>query len=161
MKTLVLVAASLLLSCHSSTGGGVPNLRHVFVIMMENTSLATLAQSQRAPYLKSLSATAATSANYHGVTHPSLPNYLALTSGGTQGVTCDCNPSGTACTSCGDCNCSQAAAHLGDQLEAAGLTWRAYGEDMGAACNTTSSGGYATRHVPFLYFSKVQGDAKR
>ncbi len=46
---------------------------------------------------------------------------------------------------------------MADQLEAANLTWMAFGEDMGTACNTTDSGNYAQRHVPFLYYSGIQG----
>ena len=146
---------------------GIPLFKHVFVILMENTSWSTLDQSMNTPYLHDLKNKWAYATDYHGVAHPSLPNYLALASGDPQGVGCDCNPTGSACNflNCNallhSCGCPSGGASIADDLEAAGLTWRAYGEDMGAACNTTSSGGYATRHVPFLYFSKVQGDAKR
>ena len=63
---------------------------------MENTSQATLKAATNTPYLASLYATAAWGADYHGVAHPSLPNYVALTSGGTQGIGCDCQPMGSA-----------------------------------------------------------------
>jgi hypothetical protein len=157
-------------TCGSANGiavcraaSGVPLFKHVFVIVMENTSQKTLRDSSGTPYLHSLMASAASAADYHGVTHPSLPNYLALTSGGTQNVTCDCNPSGTACASdCSQsCACSRTALHLGTQLETAGKDWRAYGEDMGAPCNLSTSGKYAARHVPFLYYDDVQSAAAR
>jgi acid phosphatase len=146
---------------------GIPRLTNVFVILMENTSLSTLQASSGTPFLTGLQSTAATSSNYHGVAHPSLPNYVALTSGGTQGISCDCNPTGSSCTSLtcnsllGACGCAPAAMNLGDVLEAASKTWRAYGEDMGSPCNLSSSGNYATRHVPFLYYDDVQSNSTR
>lgn len=154
-------------TCGSANGiavcrapSGVPLFSHVFVIVMENTSQATLKAATNTPFLTGLYGSAASAADYHGVAHPSLPNYLALTSGGAQGVTCDCQPSGTACTSCNalfhSCGCDNTANHLGDQLETAGKTWRAYAEDMGTACNLTDAGNYATKHVPFLYYDDVQ-----
>jgi hypothetical protein len=147
---------------------GIPRFTGVTVIVMENTSLSTLMGATNTPYLSMLAASAASASDYHGVTHPSMPNYLALVSGmDASHIGCDCDPTGSACSSltCNrllhSCGCPQSAMHLGDQLEAAGLSWRDYGEDMGAACNTATSGSYAARHVPFLYFPNVQTDAAR
>jgi hypothetical protein len=53
------------------------------------------------------------------------------------------------------------AMHLGDQVEAAGKTWKNYGEGMGSACNLSSAGAYATRHLPFLYYDNVQSNSSR
>jgi hypothetical protein len=158
-------------TCGSANGAqvcrspaGIPLFNHVFVILMENTSLSSLQSDSptNTPFLHGLLTTAAISNNYHGVAHPSLPNYLALTSGMSD-VMCDCDPTGTACTSsCGTfshaCGCPQSSSHLGQQLETAGKTWRAYGEDMGTACNTTTSGNYAARHVPFVYYADLQAN---
>ncbi|MCA9679905.1 MAG: hypothetical protein H6708_28195 [Kofleriaceae bacterium] len=151
--------------CRTATG--IPRFEHVFVILMENTSWDTLAQTDNTPFLHGLFASGAVSSDYHGVEHPSLPNYVALVGGGTGGIACDCNPTGDACTalSCNtvvhNCGCPQDGEHLGDQLDAAGVSWRAYAEDMGTPCNLTSSGDYAVRHVPFLYFQSLQDDATR
>ena len=153
--------------CVTSTG--IPRLKHVFVIMMENTSLSTLqGQSSTAiPFLTGLFNNGTYSSNYHGAAHPSLPNYLALVSGSTDGVECDCKPTGSACSSItcntilSSCGCPQTAVHIGDQIEIANLTWRAYGESMGSACNTSTSGSYAARHVPFVYFTSLTGDTAR
>jgi hypothetical protein len=111
----------------------------------------------------------AIAADYHGASHPSLPNYIAMTSGDTQGIACDCNPAGTtACTSsCNlfshDCACNRPVKNLADQIEDAKLGWKAYGEGMGAACNLTDdpNTNYAVRHVPFLYYDSVQKNADR
>jgi hypothetical protein len=151
---------------------GIPLFSHVFVILMENTSLSTLQMAMSgggAPQLAAMTAKYATGSDYHGVAHPSLPNYIALTSGDTQGIACDCKAQ-TGQGSCnlltcnlllGLCSCDQPAMHIGDQLEAAGLTWMAFGEGMGTACNLTDSGSYAVRHVPFLYYDNIQTDAAR
>lgn len=149
--------------------GAIPRFSSVFVIVMENVSQKTLAASTETPYLHQLLATRAYGADYHGVAHPSLPNYLTMTSGAKAGlVACDCAPlAGAACddatctVTASTCGCPQAGSHLGDQIEAAGLTWKSYAEDMGAPCRLTGSGTYTPRHVPFLYYADVQGDAAR
>jgi hypothetical protein len=150
---------------------GIPLFGHVFVIVMENLSLDTLVDpdnAQDASFLRGLMTSDAWASDYHGVSHPSLANYIAMTSGDTQDIGCDCTPAGDG--SCNalvcnivlsSCSCPREAQHLGDQLEETGRNWRSYAEDMGAPCNLTSSGSYAAKHVPFLYYRDVQGDADR
>lgn len=147
----------------------IPLFTNVFVILMENTTLATLeANISSAPNLKKWQGDYATGADYHGVSHPSLPNYIALTSGDTHGIGCDCGaaPGNGTCYPvldvCFSCSCNQAATgHLADQLEAAGKTWMDFGEDMGTPCNFTDSGNYAARHNPFVYYDNIQTNASR
>lgn len=152
--------------CRSPSG--IPLFSHIFVFVMENTTRDRLESSGAAPYLASLEASGASSSNYHGTDHPSLPNYIAMTSGiDTSGIGCDCNPTGSECNAltCNailhSCGCPQDVPHLGDQLDARSLSWRNYGEDMGSACNVSGSGDYAPKHVPFLYYPSVQTDAAR
>ncbi len=155
--------------CRSQTTE-IPLFDHIFVILMENTSLSTLTtaiNANKAPNLKAWQAQYATATDYHGVAHPSLPNYVALTSGGTQGIGCDCGalPGKGSCTAvldlCLTCSCDNGATHLGDQIEAAGKTWMDFGEDMGTACNLVDNGNYAVRHNPFLYYDNVQTPSSR
>src|SRR5258706_5060211 len=90
---------------------------HVFVIVMENTSLVT---ALRSPAIERLAAKYALATNYHAVSSPSLPNYLAMTSGSTWGITDDAYhvlPAGG----------------LGAQLTAAGVSWRAYMDGLTSA----------------------------
>jgi hypothetical protein len=156
--------------CRSATG--IPLFSNVFVILMENTSLSTLTpamQNGTAPNLAMLASKYATGTNYHGVSHPSLPNYVALTSGGLQGIGCDCEAqtSAGACNSLncnlllGSCSCVVSTTNLADQLEGANLSWMDFGEDMSTPCNLTDSGNYAVRHNPFLYYSDIQSNATR
>jgi hypothetical protein len=155
--------------CRSKTSN-IPLFSNVYVVMMENTSLATLQAgitSGKAPNLKAWAAAYATASDYHGVAHPSLPNYIGLTSGDTQGIGCDCGaqPGQGTCTAllnlCLTCSCDNTAKHIGDQLEAVSKTWMDFGEDMGAPCNLTDSGNYVTRHNPFLYYDDVQTPSSR
>jgi hypothetical protein len=166
-------------SCGTANGlavcrapSGIPLFSNVYLIMMENTSLSTLntaMQGGMAPNLAALAANHATGTDYHGVSHPSLPNYVALTSGGTQGVGCDGQAVADAGTcnalDCnlllGNCSCVVSATNLADQLETAQLTWMDFGEDMGTPCNVTDSGNYAVRHNPFLYYTDIQGSSTR
>lgn len=160
-------------TCGSANGhavcrapSGIPRFSHVIIVPMENTSWSTLDASTNTPYLHGLKQSAAYATGYHGVAHPSLPNYLAMISGSDQGVGCDCKPTGT--TSCdafncnllsGSCSCGQSARTLAEDLAAEGLTWRAYAENMGTPCNLSDGTGYAVRHVPFLYFSALTSNA--
>jgi hypothetical protein len=154
-------------------GTEIPRFSHVFVVVMENLSFSELQEAdniKQSPYLQGLMKTAAYGTNYHGVAHPSLPNYLALTSGDFYKVHCDCSPMGDgdcgifSCTRfTNSCSCPQDAQHLGDQLEAASLSWRAYGESMGrdTPCRMDTDSLYAARHVPFVYYDNLQADLDR
>src|SRR5947207_15793739 len=97
---------------------------HVFVIVLENRSYSQVAGSG---YIGDLVAKYGVATNYHGVSHPSLPNYLAMTSGTTWGVADD-----------GWHN--RPAGGLGEQLTSAGVDWRAYMEGMGADCYRNGNG---------------------
>jgi acid phosphatase len=98
-----------------------------------------------APNLDSLAASGAQFTNSHGLTHPSQPNYLALFSGSTQGVTDDSCPQNL-----GD------RPNLATQLTGAGLTFAGYSEAMPTAGYTgCAAGRYARRHNPWVDFSNV------
>jgi len=112
-----------------------PAPTHVFVIVMENRSYADVAGNG---YVAQLTAQFGVATDYHGVAHPSLPNYLALTSGSTWGITDDgfhALPAGG----------------LGSELTAAGIDWRAYMEGMTRGC-FNSPYPYALKHDPFAYY---------
>ena len=123
---------------------------HLVVILMENKELSSIIGSGDAPYINSVARRYASASDYHAVSHPSLPNYLALTGGDTFGISSDCT------------DCSVRATGLADQLDGAGISWKAYMEDMPRACYSGSSyRGYAKRHDPFLYYRSVAGNPAR
>src|ERR1700687_2336577 len=65
------------------------NFEHVFIIMMENTGFNALMGTPNAPFVNAAAAKYGRATNYYGVTRPSQPNYIAATSGSTNGVTSD------------------------------------------------------------------------
>jgi len=105
---------------------------------MENHSYA---QALGGSYTAGLASRYSVATNYHAVSHPSLPNYLALTSGSTWGITDDgWHP--------------LPAGGLGAQLTMAGISWRAYMDGMSGSC-TRSGYPYALKHDPFPYYGGV------
>jgi hypothetical protein len=118
----------------SASVSGPPPAR-VVVIVMENHSYDSVIGL---PYIKTLASTATVLTDYHASGHPSLPNYLALTSGSTWGISDDGYH-------------VLPAQDVGDQLTASGVPWRAYMEGMGSDCKT-NAGGYAVKHDPFAYY---------
>src|SRR3954466_441190 len=110
---------------------------------MENKSSDRVVGSKSAPYLNDLAGHCGLATNDHGVAHPSLPNYIALTSGSTQGIADDHPPS----------EHPLQAASLFSQLDAAGRTWKSYEESMPSNCRRTDAGRYAVRHNPAAYYT--------
>lgn len=128
----------------------VPSFSHVFVIVMENHEYGSIIGSSAAPYINSLASTYALATNYYGASHPSLPNYLALTAGSTFGIASDCT------------TCFVGATNIADQVEASGRSWKAYMEDMPSPCFTgASAGNYAMKHNPFMYYNDIRTNAAR
>jgi phospholipase C len=128
---------------------GPARVDHVVIILEENKPAADVLGSAAAPFLNKLAAEYAVAANYSAVTHPSLPNYLALTSGTTAGITSDCSPD----------SCQARVPSIAGELEQAGRSWKMYAEGMPGPCVATNSGRYAVRHNPFMYYPEVTGDA--
>jgi phosphatidylinositol-3-phosphatase len=69
----------------------MPAYDHVVWIVMENHSYNQIIGSRDAPYITQLANRFGLATNFYAESHPSLPNYLAMTSGSTQGVVDD-NP---------------------------------------------------------------------
>jgi hypothetical protein len=110
--------------------------RHVFLIVMENKSYES-AMSGR--FTASLAATYRVASNYHAIAHPSVPNYLALTSGSTWGVR-------------DDGYYALPKQDLGTQLANAGVSWKAYMEGLGDGGCLRSPVPYDLAHNPFAYY---------
>ncbi|MGZ6315968.1 MAG: alkaline phosphatase family protein, partial [Anaerolineales bacterium] len=127
-------------------------IQHVFVVVMENHSYKEVWNTGSSPYITQLGNSFARASNYKATDHPSLPNYLQLYAGSNYGINTDCSPSSS---------CHVNARSLADNLEAKGLTWKAYMESMPSPCYITSSGGYAPKHNPFVYFDDIRNDTTR
>ncbi len=142
-----------------STTTSLASFSHVYVIVMENKAYSQIiGNTSEAPYINSLAGKYALATNYFAIRHPSLPNYLALWSGSTQGVTDDHTYN------------FSSGSTLADQLENAGKSWHVAAQNVKLPCFTGStatggedgtSGGYARRHEPAISWTSVSGNASR
>jgi len=142
------LAACQVLPSTSSTA--VPGLAgSVFTIVMENKSRSEILGEGGPPFIKAIAHRYAIAGGYHDAfVHPSEANYLWMVAGENFGVLDDGDPIAHHLDS---------TSHLADQLDRAGLSWKAYEEGMGAPCGLTSHGRYAAKHDPFVYFNDVNG----
>ena len=171
----------------------LPPIKHVFVIVLENKGYAeTFGAGTKAPYLAhDLVAQGALLRQYYGTAHESLPNYIAMISGQAPNpeTQSDCQfytdvvpgtiLSGGQALGAG-CVYPAAVKTLPDQLDARGLSWRGYMQDMAAdsqnapttcrhpALNSQdqtqsarAGDEYAARHDPFVYFHSIIDDQAR
>ncbi|MEU9973400.1 alkaline phosphatase family protein [Streptomyces sp. NPDC051014] len=137
-------------SAHAASA--VPAPDHVIVVVFENHAYSQVIGSSSAPYINSLAAGGANLTQMYAETHPSQPNYFALFSGATQGITDD---------GCYTAGFSKAANLASEQL-AAGRTWASYNETLPSQGSTTcSSGDYARKHNPWFGFSNVPTSTAR
>jgi phospholipase C len=146
---VVLVAAAALGASATASQPAAPcgwgtrppkTYKHVITIVLENHTYSQVAHDS--PYLNSLARRCGLASNYSAIRHPSLPNYLALTSGDTDGITSDCT------------GCSTSARSIFGQVGPRG--WRAYEESLPSVGYTGGrSGRYAKKHNPAAYFTSV------
>ena len=142
----------------ASAGGSSTAIgpRRVWLIVMENRSYGQVIGEGNAPFMNALATRYGLATDYHGVARPSQPNYLALISGSTQGVSDD------------DVHDLDAMTLL-DQLEAAGHSWHVFAENVPAGCYLGASarngldgqGTYARKHEPAISFVSVSRDPAR
>ncbi len=158
MRPIRSLLASLALGCATvaapsvASASPLPRPAHVVVIVDENKTLAQIDGNRSAPYINTLATHGALFTRATGVTHPSLPNYLALFSGLT-------NDNGDGCPATG---VSPDAPNLGSELLAAHLTFAGFAEDLPATGSTVcAAGDYARKHAPWVAFRNVPGSLSR
>jgi hypothetical protein len=134
-----------------STRPDEKNWQHVFVIMMENTGYDTLVGNTNAPWINSALATYGSATNYFGTTHPSQPNYIAITAGLT-GANSDVDE-------------TLDVPNLADQIEASGRTWKSYNQSFSLCATPTQHACgnqlYERKHNPFVTFADIQSNPAR
>jgi hypothetical protein len=129
---------------------GIPNFDHIVLIMLENRDYnSVIGPATQMPLLNALAQQEVILSNYFAVAHPSLPNYISIISGSTQGITSDCK----------DCFVNQP--NLADLIEASGRTWKSYEESMPSPCFIGDANPYAQKHNPFIYFDSIRLNAAR
>ncbi|WP_246000058.1 alkaline phosphatase family protein [Nocardioides pocheonensis] len=156
LSAVALVAALAVLAALTSAGGGAaaapratrpgstappnPAITKVLVFMVENHSLDQMTSSM--PFVHGLAQQYAYATNYTAITHPSLPNYLAILGGSTFGVTDDRPPAAHRLR----------GASVLSQARRAGRTVKVYAESQPRRCALANAGEYAVRHNPWTYF---------
>ena len=155
LSTLVAMIAGSGSVSADSTRTDLKNYQHVFLIMMENTGYSQLIDNPNAPWINQVAQANGLATNYSGVTHPSQPNYIAATSGSTNGVT-------------GDGDTTISVTNIVDQLEANGKSWKAYNQtystcatQLQSLCPSASLQLYARKHNPFVSYADVQSNPAR
>jgi len=161
----------------------VARYSHVFVIVEENKDFELIMNPKVAPNIARLGATYGVASNFYGEVHPSEANYVALVGGDTLGIVDDdafyCK-AGTVDRYCSGANQpgypdhTTAAPHIGDQLQARGLSWKAYLESLPEPGSLAIIAAdpkygalppmnliYASKHAGFVNFKSVQTDPKR
>ena len=150
-------------SGHDDSGGHGerhdPGLDHIFVIMLENHSRSSVIDDVNAPYITSLAHTYSMADHYYGVTHPSMPNYIAAIAGDNFGIQDDNDQNVVGLD----------RRNLVDQLEAKQVRWGAYMEGLpankqdrfGPVVNGTAVALYAKKHNPFVLFDDVKNNPDR
>jgi phosphatidylinositol-3-phosphatase len=138
---------------HASTSQSVPSSSRsgpangptkVLTFVEENSSLTQM--QDQMPYVDGLARRYAYATDFHAITHPSEPNYLAIAGGSTFGVTNDGPPSANGAKVAD-------ASSVFDEAIARGLTAKLYAESMPSNCDTTPNGLYAVKHNPWAYFA--------
>jgi phospholipase C len=120
-----------------------PRIRHVIVIVLENKTYPRIIG--RAPFITALAHRCGLAADYHHNAKVSLPNYLAMTSGSTHGLRRNCPPM----------HCPIRGPSIFTQLARHNKKWRVYQESMPGRCTRSSSGLYAARHNPAVYYRRI------
>jgi phospholipase C len=129
---------------------GLSSIKTVFVILFENTNWSQLTPAA-APYIRNTLVPSGAHAEHYFTppgNHPSEPNYIWMEAGDHLGRTTDHDASAS--------NSTPTTDHLVRYLENAGITWKTYQEDIdGLSCPLTSSGLYAAKHNPFVFFQDI------
>ncbi len=161
VAALAMTANAAASSNHDRRGDdGRQRLDHIYVLMLENHSQSSVIDDVNAPYITSLAHRYGMADRYYGVTHPSMPNYIAAVAGDTFGIQDDEDENVV----------NLDRVNLVDQLEAKRISWGAYMEDLPA--NKLDRYGpvlasgqtvklYAKKHNPFVLFDSVKNDPAR
>lgn len=134
----------------------VPDFPHVWILVLENRDYERVVGADDLPYLTSLIEGYGLAEASYGVARPSQPNYFAMFSGSTHGVTSNANH-------------DLDAPSIADQIEASGRTWVEYAENRPPGCFTGGSatdgrdgpGEYRRKHAPAISFTSIRTDPER
>ena len=161
----LVIGACLLLTAACQSSGAEPSVtdaapctgsaptawKHVLWIWFENKPDVEVMGSPDAPYLNELASMCGSARDYRGITHPSLPNYIAATSGSTHDIRDDHGPDAHPLD----------GPSLFSQVADEGLEWRSYQDAQPEPCAQANSGTYAVRHDPATYYTPIREQCAR
>ena len=129
---------------------GLTRPDHIVIVMEENHAYKKIIGNSGAPYMNSLARRGATFLQSYGVTHPSQPNYIALFSGSTQGVSDD------------RCPYRFSEPNLATELKNKGLSFTGFSEDLpSVGYKGCRSGAYYRKHSPWVNFTNVSAEVNQ
>jgi acid phosphatase len=147
LAIIMLVTACGATSARAAPGSPSTGVAHIAVVVMENHEFGDIHGNACCPYMNALASRYADFTQFYATSHPSLPNYLAMTGGSTFGIKND--------------NTKKLVdgANVFSQMQASGIGWKAYEEDMPSPCfKGDSFDGYVLRHDPAMMYSNISGD---
>ncbi|HZO81164.1 MAG TPA: alkaline phosphatase family protein [Candidatus Binataceae bacterium] len=141
-----LVVGLAMLPCGARALAVTPAFGHVFIVVEENHSYSEVVGNSSMPFLNMLINNYGLATHYYANAHPSLPNYLWLTTGSNDGITADV------------CPATVTQDNIVRHLNAAGISWKVYAENLPYAgfLGCAAAGGYVAKHNPFVYFRNVK-----
>jgi len=135
---------SLLLIAQPALCGDLPRPDHIVIVIEENKSFNQIIGNREAPYINELAKRGALFTQSYGITHPSQPNYLALFTGSTRGITSNA------------CPLDLSGDNLASQLQAKGLSFTSYAESMPqAGYEGCIYGAYMRKHNPVANWKEL------
>jgi phospholipase C len=127
----------------------IPVFDRIVILIFENKEFGSVIGNSKMPVFNQLANDYTLLTQFYAVTHPSLPNYIAMIGGDTFGIESNCQ------------DCFLNVTSLPDLIEGSGRTWKAYQEDMPEPCYLGSTDQYAQKHNPFVYFDAIRLDSAR
>ena len=146
-ETLTVTVTGTAQLTYCGTKSGTPTTSKVMVVFEENHDYSAIIGSKQAPTINAIAQACGVATDYQSLTHPSLPNYLAATSGQSYASSpwdSDCSPGGT---------CLTANDNIFNQVGS--TRWKSYAESMTGNCSTSGASTYAPRHNPALYYTDL------
>ena len=140
-----LLGLILLLLAQQALAGTMPRPDHVLIVVEENRAYDEIIGSPDAPYINRLARRGMLFTSSHGVTHPSLPNYLALFAGSTFSVASDV------------CPLELSGDNLASRLQQHGLSFAIYSEALPTAgAEDCMHNGYRRKHNPVAAWKNLK-----
>jgi hypothetical protein len=127
----------------------VPQFDHIVIIAFENREFGKVIGNPKMPTFNRFAQEYTLLTQFYAITHPSLPNYIAMIGGDTFEVDSNCH------------ECFVSARSLPDLIEESGRTWKTYQQGMPGPCYVGDYGEYAQKHNPFIYFDPIRLDGAR